>query len=86
MHYTYNPRPRSRTSRAELQQVIRRHLGTSSDGATSTRRVLAAASKMAELVYLATDGRLRLELRDVNSDSRIDWLTATGAASTDPDA
>lgn len=85
MYYSYNPRPRSRTSRAELQQLIRRHLGTSNDGATSTRRVLTAASKMAELVYLATDGRLRLELHDAGG-SRVDFLGAIGSANADPDA
>jgi hypothetical protein len=81
----YTPRPQSRTSRNEIKKRIRNRLGTGGDGAPSTYRTLLAAQDMAELLYLATDGRLKLELKD-GSGNTLNWLTALGAADHDDSA
>jgi hypothetical protein len=81
----YTPRPQSRTSRNDIKKRIRNRLGTGGDGAPSTYRTLLAAQDMAELLYLATDGRLKLELKD-GSGSTLNWLTALGSADRDDSA
>ena len=86
MHYTYSPRAESRESRALTVAEIERHLHVaSSDNVPSARRSLIAASKMAQLVHLATDGKLNLELRD-DAGNKIDFLSAIGAANSNPEA
>lgn len=82
MHYTYAPRQGTRVSRTTARAQVRKHLGTASDGPPSTRRTLLAASIMAELVHLATDGRLKLVLLDDSNGIAVDYLTAIGAADT----
>ena len=84
MQWTYTPRPQSRTSRNEIKKRIRNRLGTGGDGAPSTYRTLLAAQDMAELLYLATDGKLTLELK--SGGNTLNFLTALGAATRDDDA
>lgn len=84
-YFTYVPRPNSRTRRRELRSLVRRHLLGGKNGVPSARRTLVAAEAMAELVFLASDGKLTVKLED-QSGNRVHFRDAAGSASTDPEA
>lgn len=80
---TFQPYARTRTERKQLAQQVRNMLGTSRDGAQSTRSTIVAAWKMSALVEDATAGDLRLALVDRNGNM-ITWGDAINRASPDP--
>lgn len=78
----YRPRMQSATTRRNLRRDIRAALGTGKDPAPSARTALRAAHGVADLVWYATNGRLKLRLEDT-SGNFIHFRDAIGSASTD---
>lgn len=76
----YTPRENSRTSRNQAKQRAKNRLGSMRDGAPSTYRTLLAVGDMVELVHLASNGKLRLQLVDENTDKVIDIRDALADA------
>jgi hypothetical protein len=76
----YSPREQSRTSRAEIRSRMRNRLGANRDSVPSTYRTLLAARDMNELVHLASNGRLRLQLVDEPTGLVISWSNALAEA------
>ena len=82
----YEPRAQSRTSRKEVKTRMRNRLGTNGEGPPSTYRTLLVAEDMAELLHLASNGRLQLQLIDTHTGHVLDWRNARAEASHDDDA
>lgn len=78
--WDYSPRPGTRTRRREIRQDVRNTLGTSGDEAPTARRSLRAGQQLAELIFLATDGQLKLALIDERSGHQIQFGDAISAA------
>jgi TRAP-type mannitol/chloroaromatic compound transport system substrate-binding protein len=77
------PYARSRTERAAMQRDIRQWMGTSREGAQSTRTILHAASRMAALVKYATGGELTLALVKVATQEPVSFSEAVRDAAVD---
>ena len=60
----YFERDGSRTLRRQLRSSLRNAVGTSSDAAPDAERAIRAAGYLDEILRLATNGQLRLQLLD----------------------
>jgi hypothetical protein len=78
----YRPRQQSATIRRTLRRDLRQALGTGKDPAPSARAALRAAHIAADLVWYATNGRLKLRLEDA-SGNFVHFRDAIGSASAD---